>query len=305
MKQLKLARTSLISRILSSVIIVASAFFGVTQFANAIDNPQSGGMGLQGSISAPPPTRGATITSPANGAVFTTLPVTVTGFCPNNLLVKMFKNNVFSGSVPCENSSYSIRIDLFSSRNDLVARVYDELDQAGPDSNLVQVTFNDSTARTDIAARVSLTTNYGRRGANPAELLTWPIIVSGGTAPYALSVDWGDSTAADVYTVTTPGEFTIKHQFAQSGVYRALVKAADKNGAVAYLQLTAIGNGDIKQSNVAGATADKTAAGKTIVLWQPAAIAIPLILTTFWLGKRYEVKRIKTRLRRGEHPFGG
>jgi len=285
--------------------VVVACLLIASSGAYAVDNPQTGGVGVQGTISAPPPSQSPTISSPANGAVFTTLPVTVTGFCPNGYLVKVFKNNVFSGSVPCQNGSYSIKIDLFSSKNDLVARIYDDLDQAGPDSNLVSVTFNDSASGPNIGARVSLTSNYARRGANPGQELTWPVIISGGTTPYAISVDWGDGTPADVYTQTTAGEFIIKHKFDQAGQYKVLVKAADKNGAVAYLQLTAIGNGEVKNANVAGATADKSTPAKTVVLWQPAAIALPLIASTFWLGKRYELKRVKTRLSRGEHPFGG
>jgi hypothetical protein len=264
---------------------------------------QSGNVGLEGKISAPPPTQAATITSPANGAVFTSIPITITGYCPNGLLVKIFKNNVFSGSVMCNNGSYSIQIDLFSNRNDLVARVYDSLDQAGPDSNTVSITFNDEAAIPDIASRVSLTSNYARRGANPKELLTWPIIISGGSAPYAVSIDWGDSSSSDVYSVSTPGEFTAKHQYEQSGVYRVLVKASDKNGIVAYLQLVAISNGDAKQAGTAGATADDQNKN-TIVMWQPAAIAIPFIIGSFWLGKRYEKIQIKKHLEKGEHPFG-
>lgn len=270
----------------------------------AVTNPQTSGVGVQGTISSPPPTQAATITSPTNGAVFTELPITVRGFCPNGLLVKLFKNNVFSGSVPCQNGSYSLQSDLFSGRNDLVARVYDQLDQAGPDSNAVAVTFNDNAAQTAIAPRVNLTSNYAKKGANPKEDLTWPIIISGGTPPYAVSVDWGDGTSADVYTVTSAGQFEIKHQFSQSGQYQVLIKAADKNGVIAYLQVTAIGNGEVKDSNVAGASTT-SAPGKTVILWQPAVIAIPLVVTTFWLGRRFELKRIKTRLSRGEHPFGG
>lgn len=293
-----LAIATAIVLLVSSVIIT-----GIAKAAGTIT--KDGGVGVQGTISAPAPTVAASITSPANGAVFTALPVTVTGGCPNGLLVKIFKNNVFSGSVPCQNGSYSIKIDLFSSQNDLIARVYDALDQAGPDSNTASVTFNDSTARPDVPARVSLTSNYARRGANPSEQLSWPIIISGGTAPYAVVVDWGDASASDLYTVTTPGEFAIKHKFDQAGSYRALIKASDKNGAIAYLQLTAIGNGVATQDNVAGASADAKTNGKTVILWQPAAIAIPLIATTFWLGKRYETRRVKRHLERGEHPFGG
>lgn len=296
--------TSVKSQIGLFGLVVILGLFIASSAVFAVENPQKGGVGVQGTISAPPPTQSATISSPANGAVFTTLPVTVRGLCPNGLLVKMFKNNVFSGSVPCQSGSYSIQVDLFSSRNDLVARVYDDLDQPGPDSNVVAVTFNDSAARPDVAARVTMTSNYARRGANPKETLSWPIIISGGSAPYAVSVDWGDSTSADVYTQTQAGEFVIKHKFDQAGQYRALIKAADKNGIVAYLQLTAIGNGEVNDTNVQGATADKTP-GKTVILWQPIAIALPLIATTFWLGKKYELKRVKSRLSRGEHPFGG
>ena len=55
-----------------------------------------------------------------------------------------------------KNGSYEVAIDLFSSKNDLVARHYDDLDQGGPDSNLVSVTFNDNAAKPEIAARISL-----------------------------------------------------------------------------------------------------------------------------------------------------
>lgn len=105
-------------------------------------DPQSSSIGVQGVLGSSPPTQGATITIPSSGQVFTSNPISVSGLCPTNLLVKLFTNNVFVGSVLCTSGSYSIKIDLFSGRNDLVTRVYDALDQAGPDSNTVTVTFN-------------------------------------------------------------------------------------------------------------------------------------------------------------------
>jgi hypothetical protein len=56
-------------------------------------------------------------------------------------LVKIFKNNVFGGSVQCDRGNFSLQSDLFVGTNELVARVFDELDQPGPDSNIVTVTF--------------------------------------------------------------------------------------------------------------------------------------------------------------------
>ncbi len=284
------------------VVFCVVVLLGVSSSVGAQSaNPQQDGVGVQGQISAPPPTQAATITSPANGAVFTSLPVTVTGFCPNGLMVKIFKNDIFSGADACQNGSYRVQIDLFSGRNDLVARVFDSLDQAGPDSNLVSVTFNDNATRPDVAARISVTSNYARRGANPGQDLVWPIVISGGSAPYAVSVDWGDGTPPDLYSVPTPGDFSIKHKFDNSGTYRTLIKVTDKNNTVGYLQLVSIANGEAKQSTTTDASASSNK--QTVILWQPTVIAIPLLLSTFWLGKKYELKRIKSSLQRGEQPF--
>src|SRR4051812_33675736 len=73
--------------------------------ADIPDQTSSGSIGLQGTISTAPPTRGATITTPGNGASFNTTPITVGGLCPTGVLVKVFSNNVFVGSTVCQNGS--------------------------------------------------------------------------------------------------------------------------------------------------------------------------------------------------------
>lgn len=276
------------------------SFNALAQYAFPTTEVETGNIGLEGSVNADPPTQAATIVNPANGAVFNSLPVTVSGWCPSNLLVKVFKNNVFSGSAMCVNNGYSVQIDLFSGKNDLVARVYDALNQAGPDSNVVTVTFDDVVTPPNIPARVNLTTNYASRGANPGELLTWPIIVSGGEPPYAVSVDWGDNSQADVYTVITPGEFTIQHIYDQSGVYRVLIKGSDKNGSIAYLQLVGFGNGELA---VGTGAQEAQKATTTVIVWQIFLLALLLVLSSFWLGRHYEITHMKQKIRRGESPF--
>lgn len=274
--------------------------FAVSINSSAVENPQYDGIGLSGSISTAPPTQAATITSPSNGAVFTTLPVTVTGFCPNDLMIKIFKNDIFSGAVMCSNNNYSIQIDLFAGQNELIARVYDSLDQAGPDSNKVTVTF--STPTPSFTSVVSITSNYARKGADPQKELQWPIIISGGTLPYAISVDWGDGSDADLYSTSSPGEFTIKHTYEQSGTYRVLVKCSGSNGSVAYLQLVAISNGDASDKSGEDAAAGG-GQGSSTISWQITAITIPVIISTFWLGVRYEKNQVKKRIEEGKHPY--
>lgn len=264
---------------------------------------QQGSVGMEGRISAPPPTQAATISIPRSGQSFTTLPVTVSGICPKDLLVKVFKNNVFAGSVQCTNGSYSLIIDLFNGQNELIARVYDALDQAGPDSNAVQVTYN--TDQVGFKSRVSLTTTIAKKGVNPGQTLTWPIAVSDGEGPYAISVDWGDGKTPDLVSRQFPGDFNIQHVYDKPGVYNIIIKATDKNGGVAYLQLVGIANGSLGQDNGSNTSSknDATPTTKTKILWQPAALLLPLVVTTFWLGKKHQIHVLRQKIERGERPF--
>jgi hypothetical protein len=263
---------------------------------------QTGSVGIEGTIPSPAPDNPATIAIPANGQVFTELPITVSGLCRDGLLIKLFKNNIFSGSAQCTNGNYSIQIDLFNGVNELVARVYDSLDQAGPDSNIVRVTFQDS--RRGATSRVSLSSNFAKRGANPGETLTWPIILSGGTGPYAISVDWGDGKEPDLLSEGFPGTFNIQHVYDNPGIYNILIKATDSNGGVAFLQLVGVANGPLSQET--GTPPDESESGETVtreILWQPAAIMIPFLISTFWLGKRYAIYRLRQKIEKGERPF--
>jgi hypothetical protein len=285
-----LAQLLLLVMASTSLIFMAAA---PVQAANQFpDQTSNGSVGLQGTITAAPPTRGATITTPGNGAVFTNVPITVSGICPSGVLVKIFSNNVFVGSVFCSSGSYSLQVNLFSGRNDLVARVYDALDQAGPDSNTVTVTFNDAQFAA-FGTHVALSSNYAQRGAPPGETLTWPILLSGGTGPYAISVDWGDGSPSDLSSQAIAGTITIKHIYKNAGIYKVIVKATDKNGGTAFLQLVGQATGATQANGKGG-----TAVIKVQVLWWPALAMLPLILGAFWVGRRHELYTLRKRLER-------
>jgi len=262
---------------------------------------QSGSVGIEGTIPASPPKQAPTITVPKNGQVFTSLPITVAGLCPAGLLVEIFKNNVFAGSANCPSGSYSLQIDLFSGRNDLVARAYDNLNQASPDSNLVSVTFNDTTALS--GPRLTITSAYAKRGTNPGSTLSWPIIISGGIGPYAITADWGDKSPLDLISRSAPGEIILDHIYSQSGIYIVIFKVTDANGSSAFLQVVGIGNGPTQQT---AGTPDKTLDTSTATnraFWVLLILLFPLLLIAFWLGKRYQLQLIRDRLRRGQRPF--
>lgn len=288
-----------VRRHLYSLVLGCLLALGTTVPATALGSPapeQSNNVGMQGTISSPPPQAPASITAPANDRSFTATPITITGLCQTGLLVKVFSNGVFVGAAQCTNGSYSLQIDLFSGRNELVVRVYDALDQAGPDSNKVAVTFNDGTPGAS-AYRLSLTSTIAKMGAPVGGELKWPIVISGGSGPYAVSVDWGDGTASDIKSLLFAGSFDVTHTYKAAGVYRVIVRASDASGTVAYLQLVGVGTGPVSQAT--GTTQNKDTGQvhtRTVYVWWPMLAMIPLIFVAFWLGARYELVAIHRRI---------
>lgn len=264
------------------------------------DPIQEGSVGIEARIPSDPPTEAPIITIPRNGQSFSQLPVTVAGVCTNGLLVEIFRNGVFAGSEDCSGGSFSLQIDLFDGRNDIIARHYDALNQQGPDSSTVSVTYSGATTRT--GPKVSVTTAFAKRGAAPGSTLTWPLSISGGTSPYAVSVDWGDSSPPDLLSRSGPGDFIVEHVYGQAGTYNVSIKVTDANNESSYLQVVGVGNGPIQQTGQEGQPSSRTET-QTIILWWPLILALLLSAVAFWLGQRHQLQLIRDRLRRGERPF--
>jgi hypothetical protein len=294
---LNLFKTLLIG---SAITFIAGIAYPAISSAAPPQNPQNGQIDVEGQIPTAPPTVGATITTPTNGQSFKTLPVTVAGLCPKGLLVEIFRNNVFAGSVMCDTGSYSLQIDLFIGENQLVARVFDALNQSGPDSNIVNVTF--SSGAPGSTSRISLTTPFAKRGADPNTQLVWPVTVSGGAPPYAISVDWGDKTSLDLISQKNAGSMDLKHTYTQAGVYNVTIKGTDANGDAAYLQVVAVANGNIAQNTKGGTGTTTSKTEKVVIIW-PIIIVFVFAVSGFWLGERHEIEVIKGRLQKGQRPF--
>ncbi|MDQ3065362.1 MAG: PKD domain-containing protein [bacterium] len=287
--------------VILGLVVSLPMFVGGNILAQSIPdaNPDDEGIGMEGRIQQAPPSQAPTISLPSNGASFDSIPVTVTGLCQDTLLVRVFRNNVFSGAAICDGGSYEMQIDLFPGVNELIARQYDDLDQASPDSNRRTVRFNIDTPAVptgpnQVAQRITLTTNFARRGADPGKNLVWPITLSGGRGPYAISIDWGDGKT-DLLTRNAAGTFDINHIYERPGIYRVLVKGTDADGESAFLQLVGVGNGSI--NTALEDLNDQPTVIKTRVLWQPALLLFPLLLTSFWLGKRYQLKKVRYRIK--------
>ncbi len=273
----------------------------ITQIPNP--DPQPGSYGLEATKTQPPPKIGATISSPSNGQVFSTSPITVEGICPTGLLVELHDNGVMVGSVMCTNGTFSLQISLFVGQNELSAVVYDDTDQAGPASNTVTVTYN-NTNFSAFGELVTLTSIYSRRAESINRELTWPLQLSGGTGPYALTIDWGDGSTVDLKSLATTGTFNINHVYKRAGIYTINVKAVDKNGVSAFLQLVAVANGQASADTSSTSKSSLAAAcGNIIVIWIPVVIIALMLPVAYWLGRRSELVSLRTKLEKDRDAY--
>src|SRR5690606_18971659 len=161
-------------------------------------------------------------------------------------------------------------------------------------SNTISVTHNDLNLSA-FGALITLTSNYGRRAANPGQLLTWPLQVSGGTGPYAFSINWGDGSEPDLKSSPLAGEVEISHVYARPGVYQVTVKVTDVNGVSAFIQLVAIANGEPAATTD---VADQRIVLRTEIIWWPAFVTMILIPLTYWLGRRSQMVTLRKKLER-------
>ena len=281
------------------LLIVGAPLTSFTAFALS-PGPESSSIGLTGKMPGKAPTVAATIKTPTNGQRFSTSPVTVAGSCPAKNLVEIFKNDIFAGSTICNDAgTYSLDVDLMIGQNTLVARVYDDLNQPGPDSNPVTAFYDalppqagSMTALDFGGAQLVLNTDSIFRGVFPEQPLSVPIDIVGGTAPYAVNIQWGDSTNK-VVSRNDNVSFTTVHSFNKPGTYQIGLQATDTLGRVGFLTVAAIVNGQPTLSPEIGTTS-KATTNKLLALW-PLYTSSVAVVGSFWMGERREKNIFKHR----------
>lgn len=282
---------------LGILLLAVGLLLGVYTSYAASPGPESGSIGLSGVVPGKPPTTGATIDTPRDGARFSTTPTTVSGTCPKNTLVEIFKSNIFAGSTPCrDDGKYSLEIDLLIGPNILMAQVYDDLNQPGPDSNKPTVHYDALPAQagplTSLdfgGAQLLLNTDAVFRGVFPGNEMNMPIDILGGTPPYAINFQWGDSSNKVVPRANNQS-FTVGHAYRRAGTYQVSIQGSDANGRVAFLTVAAIVNGQPGTATGASdtnGTVSNTTMARLLALW-PLYASVVAIAISFWLGERRE-----------------
>jgi len=287
------------------------ALFVSTHKVHAINpiptpTPIPGAYGLEATKVKAPPTESATITTPGNGATFTSSPITVNGICPKGLLIQILNNGVMVGAALCTSGSFSIQVSLFAGTNELTVHVYDDLEQEGPVSNTATVTYNDLRL-TAFGALVTLTSSYGRRSAPAGSALSWPLQLSGGAGPYAFSIDWGDGSKPELKSQALPGVVAISHVYKKAGIYQVNIRVTDSNGVSAFLQVIAVASGKVDTTTSVAAnnndSSSKTPTTPPQILWIPTALALVLLIPTYWLGRRSQLVSLHNKMLKERDSF--
>ena len=275
------------------LLLLGVGFVLIAYTASAASpGPESGSIGLAGIVPGKPPTVAATIKAPSNSQRFSVSPVAVSGTCPPSTLVEVFKNDIFAGSTPCTSSgTYTLDVDLLIGQNTLIARVYDALNQPGPDSNAVIVFYDALPTQADGLTPLNfggdqllLNTDAVFRGVFPEQELVVPIDILGGTPPFAVNVQWGDSTNK-VIPRNDNVTFKAMHTYKKPGTYQVTIQGTDAVGRVAFLTVATIVNG--QAAITAATTPTSSSTNKLLVLW-PLYVGAFAVVISFWLGERRE-----------------
>lgn len=282
--------TSYIS--LAILLIIGGVFLlSYSALAWTRPGPEAGSIGLSGTVPNKPPTTAATIESPKNNQRFTTSPIVINGTCPKDTLIEVFKNDIFAGSTLCDDSGrYETKIDLLIGRNTLTVIAFDALNQAGPDSKSVVVFYDILPSQADPLSPLSfggqqllINTDAVFRGSFPSETMTVPLEIIGGRAPYAVNIQWGDSTNK-VVSRPNNAPFQAQHAYQKAGTYQLSVQATDADGRVAFINVASIING---QPDVIAPMATTSPTSPLLLLWPLYAATIAVVIS-FWLGEQRE-----------------
>jgi hypothetical protein len=319
--------------VLIMMLLCVGVFLGSwTHMVTAVTFSKSDSYTVNARVPGPAPTVAATIDSPKDGEKFTSTPISVSGTCPTDTYVVLYRNNFMSGVALCDAlGKYHLTSDLFVGRNDLKATVFNFTDVAGPDSDIVTVYYNPpapvtnpepsgsgggSTSKPSSpnAKPLLLKSDFSFQGYYIGSEIAWQLIIEGGDAPYAVAVDWGDGTRGLV-SRSAAGSFVFKHTYKKSGGYHGsyvpIFTATDANGQETSLQLLAVVTNRPSPQPAATTGGGNTLSGLASIggenvarflkyIWPSYAIVV-LMLISFWLGERREYQYLRPQLRKRHH----
>ena len=295
------------------LLLLFSPFaFSQTKAVKAVQT-DSGNVNVSATINGtttPPPTFKPTILSPKPG-VTNIQKTTVDGTCAPNLLVKVFRNNIFAGETYCSaGGRFSVLITLFTGRNDIKAINYDQFDQAGPESDTVNVTYQpiNSGVNQQKPSNILVEADYYLRQVSTGENVYWTITISGGSAPYKIYVDWGDGNYTND-NINTTGQRIIDHTYNKAGKYNIVITVTDSSNTASVLQVAVSVIGQITPPGGTGTVSECKQNATNIfqsIRCNLSPVVMSVILPIYWtLVTLFLLAWVINKMRHSRHITGG
>jgi len=151
------------------------------------------------------------------------------------------------------------------------------------------------------------------RSVATGETITLPVRVTGGMAPFALSIDWGDGVIESKSVLDTEYH-NYDHTYAAAGIIRVGLQTTDSNGSTSFLQTVVQINGTPVAATTGTPSTLATITANLGSIWTEAPVplywaAVTLVLG-FWFGDvfqrifakgSYAIKRPRAPVNRHRH----
>lgn len=272
----------------------------------------------------PLPLTPAVILNPQEGQRFTDFPVAVSGTCPSPYFVKLYRNDVFSGSTQCNpDNTFLLYTDLFVGENRLEARIFNAADQEGPRSPAVTVFYDPPTPPAPPPGNGGGTPTPAPSGESPGpaietekpffittetyfkaifvgQEIKWGFGIVGGDPPFHITVAWGDG-ATTVVSNVDERNFTVAHTYTKGPESReyfpVAISVTDTKNRKATLQVFSILNDRIVPGTGSGEEQDGGLGDgkpfisneflrRILVAWPAYGVTV-LMAASFWLGEQH------------------
>jgi hypothetical protein len=288
----------------------------------------SGGVNVSLKVVTPAPTVGAVITSPEHQSKVSKPLLELTGTCLAGSYVLFYTNARLAGSASCQTEgSFQAIIQLQEGNNTVQAQNYDTFDQAGPATDPITVLYDapilpaplEVNAPEEIIVQpdlpvlptpalpaptckeiqpnsdvkeLTLSIPCITRDVFVGEKIEVPVWISNGIAPYALSVDWGDSEQPTLYSFNAAGRHVVSHTYTLPQTKRLVFRLADASGESYRVEAVMEVNGDSATATTGGGNLITQIADSISRNWLeltvPVYWSIVALFLGFWVGDLFQ-----------------
>lgn len=171
------------------------------------------------------------ITSPSNGAIVTDNVVQVTGAADSDVQIELWNRGQLAGSVFSDkNGRWTLRLTVTEFANELKARACRDGVCSAFSSSVIF--FRQNPPQNGLILQLD---NYLMH-TTTRKTLTDMLRISGGTAPYQITVDWGDHQQDT--QATSLQKLLLAHRYHRPGHYSGRVVGTDSQGQRAIVQFS-------------------------------------------------------------------